>query len=168
MDSLEYLTTTGSYDAADAAAISGIFGMLAGMGVAAVIVSLVIAVLTIIAMWKIFTKAGEAGWKSIIPVYNVYILFKIAWETKMFWIFLIVSFCGGFLSGLIPAIAGFLSVALAIFELVMVIILNVKLAKAYGHGAGFAVGLILLNTIFTLILGFGSSTYVGKEEKANA
>ena len=47
------------------------------------IVSLIIAILTIIGLWKVFEKAGEAGWKAIIPVYNAYILFKIA--EKSFW-----------------------------------------------------------------------------------
>ena len=28
-------------------------------------------VLQVVAYWKIFTKAGQPGWKSIIPVYNV-------------------------------------------------------------------------------------------------
>lgn len=34
--------------------------------------------LQIIANWRIFTKAGEAGWKSIIPIYGDYISYKIA------------------------------------------------------------------------------------------
>ena len=33
--------------------------------------------LLVIARWKMFQKAGEAGWKSIIPVYSTYISFKI-------------------------------------------------------------------------------------------
>ena len=36
-----------------------------------------------------------------------------------------------------------------------------KLSKSFGHGAGFTVGLVFLNPIFKLILGFGSSQYVG-------
>ena len=31
----------------------------------------------IVALWKIFTKAGEPGWKSIIPIYNIIMLLKI-------------------------------------------------------------------------------------------
>ena len=34
-------------------------------------------VLQVIANWKIFTKAGEEGWKSLIPVYSNYVSFKI-------------------------------------------------------------------------------------------
>ena len=46
--------------------------------------------LTILANWLMFMKAGEAGWKSIIPVYNTYTAYKIAWTPNMFWIYFIV------------------------------------------------------------------------------
>ena len=42
------------------------------------IISLVICVLIIAAMWKVFTKAGHPGWACLIPIYNIYILCKIA------------------------------------------------------------------------------------------
>ena len=42
--------------------------------------------LQIIANWRIFTKAGEAGWKSIIPIYGDYISYKIAWQPAYFWL----------------------------------------------------------------------------------
>lgn len=64
------------------------------------LMTLVIAILVIVAMWKIFKKAGEPGWKAIIPIYNNYILFKIVWDTKFFWISLglgllssIITYC---------------------------------------------------------------------------
>ena len=41
------------------------------------LIGLVIFVIAIVAFWKVFTKAGEAGWKSIIPIYNIIILLKI-------------------------------------------------------------------------------------------
>lgn len=31
----------------------------------------------IIAMWRIFTKAGQPGWAAIIPFYNIYVLMKV-------------------------------------------------------------------------------------------
>ena len=37
----------------------------------------------------------------------------------------------------------------------------IKLSEAFGHGAGFGLGLIFLNPIFMPILAFGSSQYVG-------
>jgi hypothetical protein len=41
------------------------------------------------------------------------------------------------------------------------IILVFDLAKSFGKGAGFALGLLFLNLIFMLILGFGDARYVG-------
>ena len=107
-----------------------------------VIIMIAICVLEIIATWKIFTKAGEAGWKSIIPIYNIIVLFKIVGMNP--WMILLY---------LVP-----------IANIVVMILFNIKLAKAFGKGGGFAAGLIFLNTIFTLILGFGSAEYVGPQE----
>ena len=50
--------------------------------------SLAVAVLGIVAMWKIFEKAGEPGWAAIIPFYNAYVLFKITWGNG--WMFLLM------------------------------------------------------------------------------
>ena len=41
------------------------------------IIGLLIALLVIVATWKVFTKAGQPGWASIIPIYNLYIWCKI-------------------------------------------------------------------------------------------
>ena len=108
--------------------------------------SAVICILTLIAMWKIFSKAGQGGWKVLIPIYNVYTLCKIAdgngWKFLLF---------------LIP-----------IVNVVYAIILNFRLAKSFGKGIGFGFGLLFLSTIFTLILGFGSASYVGPKGLAVA
>ena len=147
-----------------AAAFGAVFGgMLAGVLVFGVIV----AVLLIIAMWKIFTKAGEPGWKSIVPIYNTYILFKISGMKNFFWYTLIASL----VQTLIVSIAGqgsgfasFITIAVGIFDLVVAIMLCNKLAKSFGKGIGYTLGLIFLPNIFTLILGFGSAEYVGTPE----
>ena len=103
------------------------------------VISLICAVAGIVGLWKIFEKAGEPGWKALIPFYNAYILFKITWGNG--WKFLLL---------LIP-----------IANIVFAVITEVKLAKAFGKGGGFAVGLILLAPIFYLILGFGPDQYLG-------
>ena len=64
------------YDAAYAAAASGVSAVYA-------ILSLAISVLTLVAMWKLFVKAGRAGWKCLIPFYNTYCLYDIAWGKWM-------------------------------------------------------------------------------------
>jgi hypothetical protein len=132
--------------------------VLAGLGVGMILALIVLLVVYIIAEWKIFTKAGEAGWKSLIPIYREYILYKISWKPMWFWIMTAVGvLC--LLTKSIPAVYTICSLASA----VIAIIALVKLSKSFGHGGGFAVGLILLSFIFMLILGFGSSQYVGPE-----
>ena len=63
------------------------YGYSSSVGTAATLASIistysifVIAfyVALVVAQWKIFVKAGEEGWKSIIPIYNVIILYKIS------------------------------------------------------------------------------------------
>jgi hypothetical protein len=114
---------------AGAAAFSGITS----------IIYLAVLVLTIVAMWKVYTKAGEEGWKSIIPIYNVIVLLKIVGR-PWWWILLM----------LIPLV-----------NFIVLIVVYNDLSKSFGHGLGFTLGLIFLGTIFMLILGFGSSRYVG-------
>ena len=101
--------------------------------------SLALGVLIIIAEWKVFVKAGEPGWAALIPFYNTYTLFKIAWGQG--WKFLLL---------LIP-----------VANIVFYIMVNVKLARAFGKGAGFGWGLALLPVIFYPVLGFGDAAYQG-------
>ncbi|MDI9469997.1 MAG: DUF5684 domain-containing protein [Bacillota bacterium] len=99
--------------------------------------SLVFTVLGIIAIWRIFTKAGQPGWAAIIPLYNLYTFFKITWGNG--WFFLLM---------LIPLV-----------NIVIMILTMVKLAQAFGRGGGFAAGLIFFSFIFMLILAFGQTYY---------
>lgn len=119
---------------------------------------LAIAILVIVAMWKIFQKAGEPGWKAIIPFYNSYTMYKIVWDTKFFWI----NFGLGVLTGIInllPPLA-FIGYIVSIATFVIEVMLLNKLAKSFGHGTGFTIGLIFLPYVFFLILGFGSDEFI--------
>ena len=132
--------------------------------ISAVIASLIFYIVLVIANWKIFTKAGEAGWKSIIPIYNGYILYKISWKTSVFWITVVLALIGGILNGIGNPVTSVIGVILYIVVIVIGIMQSYKLSKAFGHAVGFTVGLVLLPPIFTLILGFGSSEYIGVQE----
>ena len=134
------MTYTYNYDVSSID--SSVFGA-AMLGYLAVL--LVVYVLVIIAMWKVFTKAGKPGWASLIPVYNMVVMYQIVGLNP--WLLLLY---------LIPVVNW-------IAALVLSIILNVKLAKVFGKSTGFAIGLIFLNPIFLLILGFGDAKYIGCE-----
>ena len=132
----------------------------AGTGV----VSLILVILLIIAWWKIFTKAGEKGWKAIIPVYNAYIQYKLFWNTKMFWITLALAVVAGICAAIGGVIFTIIYAILMIVALVISIIFCNRVSKSFGQGAGFTVGLVLLQPIFVLILGFGKSEYKKLED----
>ncbi len=136
--------------------------ILAALGLY-VTIGLVWYVLQIIANWKIFTKAGESGWKSIIPVYNGYVSYKIAWKGLYFWIFFILTIAGGSLYSMGVQDANSIYLVIAAVLLILAVVLNVvfdyKLAQAFGKGVGFTLGLIFLHTIFILILGLGDVKY---------
>lgn len=89
--------------------------------------------------WKVYTKAGQPGWAVIVPIYNLYILTKIIGR-PWWWLLL----C------LVPLV-----------NFVIIVIMYIDLAKAFGKGIGFGIGLVLLNPIFNCILGFGDATYKG-------
>lgn len=103
------------------------------------IIGLVISFAGLIAMWKVYTKAGKPGWVVLIPVYNLYVLLEIIGR-PWWWLLLF----------LIPVVNVFL-----------IFIIMFDLARSFGKGSGFALGLIFLNLIFILILGFGSAEYEG-------
>ena len=96
-------------------------------------------VLMIAAVWKVFSKAGQPGWAAIIPIFNFYVMCKVAGRPG-WWLLLF----------LIPFV-----------NLVIAIIVTVDIAKRFGKGVGFAIGMILLPFIFWPILGFGSAQYQG-------
>ena len=52
------------------------------------------------------------------------------------------------------------TLALIIASGVIHIIMNFKLARAFGHGVLFGIGLVFFHTLFIMILAFGASSYV--------
>jgi hypothetical protein len=100
-------------------------------------VELMLVLVLIASMWKVFTKANEAGWKSLIPFYNLWIMLKIA---RLPGYYLILVF--------IPLINIFASVRM-----------SHRISNYFGRGTGFTVGMIFLPFIFYPILAFGSSEY---------
>lgn len=117
-------------NSAAGAALGGVFAL----------VILAIAVVFIIGLWKVFTKAGQPGWASLIPIYNAYIMIKIAGRPG-WWVLML----------LIPLV-----------NIVFCLLLAIDVAKAFGQSAVFGVVLLfLLGGIGYLVLGFGDYQYVG-------
>ena len=152
-------------------------GILGGMFATVGIITLAIAILFIIAWWKLFTKAGEPGWKSIIPIYNIYTFCKIIGIN--FWIYclaipIVLSILLGVTASTsLTALSNSSTFSLSAFSglgLVSILLVYgyaiffdiysaIKLGNAFDKGTGFKVGLVFLPNIFLLILAFGASKY---------
>lgn len=105
---------------------------------------LALIIVVIVGWWKVFEKAGHPGWAAIIPIYNAYILCKIAGRPG-WWVILMF----------IPLVS-----------IIIAIIVIADVGKAFGKSTGFIVGLVLLGFIFFPILGFGKSQYQGPPARA--
>lgn len=88
-------------------------------------------------MWAMFTKAGKPGWAAIIPLYNLWVLFKIA-DKSLLWFLLL----------LVPVV-----------NVIVLFIVMSTVAERFGKGFLFTIGMMILPFVFYPILGFGSSTY---------
>ena len=111
--------------------------------------------------YKIFQKAGEAGWKAFIPYYSDFVRFKLVWNVKPFWIILISSLLIYFLPGSDYLITGLTIWACMIIELVLNIKRDIRVAKSFGKGKGWGVLLFFFPFIISLILGYGKAEYIG-------
>lgn len=101
-------------------------------------IMLVIFAFTILISWKIFEKFGEPGWKSLIPIYNIYIMFKYTFGSGLWIIALMVP----------------------ILNFIVAIMFAAKMAKVFGKNGLFAVGLFFLPFIFQAIIAFDDSRYM--------
>ena len=141
---------------------SGVFAAVMAVIGIILVFALVIYILQVIGMWKVFKKSGEEGWKAIIPIYNQYTMCKITGVNP--WWILIVVVAGGLTGALGESdLASVVSLLSSIISIYFSVLLYVSLARAFGKSDGFAVGLILLNPIFLLILGCGSSKFIAKK-----
>lgn len=116
-----------------------------GLGVAVMlIIELAIVAFLIAALWRLFSKAGKPGWAAIVPIYNLIVLLEIV--GRPLWWFVLM---------LIPCV-----------NIVVIFLVYIDLAKAYGKGTGFGIGMIFLPFIFLPILGFGDAEYQGAPNRA--
>jgi hypothetical protein len=102
------------------------------------LIYLIFIVAYVVAGWKVFEKAGEAGWKVLIPIYNTIIMLKIVGYSP--WYILLF---------LVP-----------IVNLIFAIMVAYRLAVSFGYG----VGVTILEFIFGIgvfIMGFGEAKYLG-------
>jgi len=114
---------------------------LAGLSMGVVIIGVALTLMVLIGWWKIFTKAGEAGVLSIIPIVNFFFMCKIVWGSALYGLVVLIPFIGS----------------------IFMIITNFKLGERFGKGLGFGLGLIFIPFIFIPVLGFSDAEYIPVE-----
>lgn len=94
-----------------------------------------------ICLWKIFTKAGEQGWAAIVPIYNKYILVKIARLPVYYFVALYIPFLLLVIKSSIP---NAISEAVNIAVLCLYCFIMYNLCKQFGKGIGYTLGMVFL------------------------
>jgi hypothetical protein len=106
-------------------------------GLAPLLVSILLAGIQIAGAWAVFKKADHAGWKAIIPIYNLYVMLQIG-ENAWWWLVLL----------LVPVVNIY-----AVYKI------HAGVARSFGRGIGFGLGLAFIGIIFFPLLGFGGYQY---------
>ena len=133
------------------------------------VMSIIIVILFIVAWWKIFEKAGIAGWKSIVPFYNEYLLYRISGMSGWwFLVTLLPTFFSAFCSTvdasgktLVNTSSPFYILMLisALGTFILYVVQTIRLAEGFKKGTGFKVASVFFPNITSLILAFGKAKY---------
>ena len=130
-------------------------------------IGLVYLFVSILGMWKLFQKAGRRPFYALIPFFNYYQLFDIAWDKRFGLLFnaldlgcMILGFGQGEL--LTRGFRGYLTLFLFVAAFVLLCIAKIKLSYSFGKGPAFCYGLIFMEAAFITILGFDKSEYLGR------
>lgn len=109
------------------------------LGIVFALVPLALIVVVIAGAWKMYAKAGKPGWSAIVPIYNLVVLLNIVGRPVWYLLLFIIP----------------------VVNLVVAAIVSIDLAKSFGKGTGYGIGILLLGFIFIPMLGFGSARYKG-------
>ena len=130
--SYDYSYSTAGSDAAT--------GASAGFVMIFLLFVFALLIFAIVAMWKVFVKAGKPGWAAIVPIYNSYILLEIVGRPAWWLVLLLVPYV----------------------SIVVYLLVAIDLAKSFGKSTGFGVGALwIFAPVGYAILGFGDAQYQG-------
>lgn len=142
--------------------------LFAGLGMILIplaILVFILRILRIIALWKAFERAGEPGWKALVPVYCTYIQYKLSGMKNWFWYGLLVAVIVWIIAACIPNQQELITnIGSAIIWIICIVMLF-KFARKYGWGVFASILFVIFYPICVLVLGFGNYPYQGKSEK---
>ena len=114
-------------------------GDIVGLDIVVAVVVLVAlpVMLLVVPTWRIYVKAGEPGWASIVPLFSQYTLCSVVGRPVWWLIFLLIPYV----------------------NFVFWLIVAMDLARVFSRSKAFGIGLWLLPFVFLPILGYGSAEY---------
>lgn len=115
-------------------------------------------ILAIIGSYKLFRKAGEKGWKAIIPILNEYTRYKLYANNNLFLSFLTAAIVRDITVGDSKLMMAITFVA-GIVAFVISFKMHLAMARSHGRNVGMAILLTILPGIGYMILGFDKSEY---------
>ncbi|MCR5209134.1 MAG: DUF5684 domain-containing protein [Lachnospiraceae bacterium] len=134
----------------------------------------------VIGLWKMFAKAGEKGWKALVPGLNLYVIFKIAGENRLFVktvtdaVIMTVALIAGEVAerfmgksnvaSLIDMIAGIAFFIFLLMIVIRLIMVTAKLAASFRLGVIWFICMVLFPGIAYIVIGFSKNIrYIGPD-----
>ena len=145
-----------------------LLGLLLGLGALMLplaIISFILWILRIIALWKAFQRAWQWGWEAIVPIYCSYIKYKLAGMKNWFWYGLLIAVVIWIIAAFVPDQQKLLTDIATAIVWIIYIVVKFKFARKYGWGVFASILYVLFNPICVLILGFGNYPYEGKSKE---
>jgi hypothetical protein len=105
------------------------------------LIALAVALLLVIALWKIFTKAGKPGWATLVPLYNLVVLLQIVGRPWWYIFFIVVPGA----------------------QIILWAVVAINMGRVFDKNWAFGLGIFLLPFIFIPILGLGKATYMSPD-----
>lgn len=134
------------------------------------VINLIILVAFVAGDWMIVKKSGRNPWNIFIPVYNILLHLDIAGLRRRWLIYattatfaLAFLFSSLFGSNWYAGLGLTGEDAVTVWLNIILIPPCIKIAKNFGRGATFGVGMALLPFVFAPILGFGRFVYQGEK-----
>jgi serine/threonine protein kinase len=106
-------------------------------GIVISLVALTGAVVVGAGAWKAYSKAGLPGWGCLIPIYNLVLLMRLGGKPGWWAIWLFVPY----------------------LNLVIYTLVTFEIAKNFGKGVAYTLGLLLCPPLFYAMLGLGHAQY---------
>lgn len=128
----------------------GISGILLYILLFILFIAFIVSIIILIAQWKMFAKAGEEGWKALIPIYNTWIMIKLTFGEGKEWLIsgTLFAIVGNYIDGPIGSFMLFAGVIMSVY-------ISYNFIRRFA-GVGMSIASLIVPVIIYPIVGFSS------------